>query len=115
MSDMNGRVALVTGASSGIGRATAALFAAKGARVVVAARRQDELDSLVADVEARGGTACAVRTDVSVSADVTRMVDNAIAKFGRLDYAVNNAVSRVSWPGSRSSKKPNGTVFSEST
>ena len=91
MSDMSGRVALITGASSGIGRATAELFAAKGARVVVAARRQDELDSLVAQIEARGGTASAVRTDVSVSADVGRMVDHAITTFGRLDYAVNNA------------------------
>jgi NAD(P)-dependent dehydrogenase (short-subunit alcohol dehydrogenase family) len=91
MSEMNGRVALVTGASSGIGRATAELFAERGARVVVAARRQDELDSLVADIEARGGTASAVRTDVSVSADVGRMVDHAITTFGRLDYAINNA------------------------
>ena len=88
---MNGRVALITGASSGIGRATAGLFAERGASVVVAARRQDELDSLVAEIEARGGTASGVRTDVSVSSDVRRMVDHAIAKFGRLDYAVNNA------------------------
>ncbi len=91
MSNMSGRVALVTGASSGIGRATAELFATKGARVVVAARRQEELDSLVMAIESRGGTASGIRTDVSVSADVGRMVEHAITTFGRLDYAVNNA------------------------
>lgn len=91
MSDMKDKVALITGASSGIGRATAELFAEKGAKVVVAARRRDELDSLVADIESRGGTATAVKADVSVSADVERMVGHAIKTFGRLDYAVNNA------------------------
>ena len=89
--DRNESVALITGASSGIGRATAALFAANGANVVVAARRRGELDSLVAEIEARGGTASPVRTDVSVAADVERMVDHAFETFGRLDYAVNNA------------------------
>lgn len=91
MSDMNGKVALITGASSGIGRATAELFAANGAKVVVAARRQDELDSRVAEIEARGGQATAIQTDVAVAADVERMVEHAIKTFGRLDYAVNNA------------------------
>lgn len=91
MSDMNDRVALITGASSGIGRATAEAFAAKGANVVVAARRHEELASLVAEIEERGGTASAVRTDVSASEDVERMVAHAIDTFGRLDYAVNNA------------------------
>lgn len=91
MSDMNDKVALVTGASSGMGRATAELFAGQGARVVVAARRQDELDSLVAVIEAHGGIASAIRTDVSKTSDVERMVEHAIDSFGRLDYAVNNA------------------------
>lgn len=91
MSDMNDRVALITGASSGIGRATAAAFAAKGVRVVVAARRQEELDSLVSEIEAQGGQATAVKTDVSLREDVERMVTHAIEAFGRLDYAVNNA------------------------
>jgi len=91
MSDMNNKVALITGASSGIGRATARLFAEKGAKVVVAARRQDELDSLVAEIEARGGQATAIQTDVAVAADVERMVEHAIKTFGRLEYAVNNA------------------------
>ena len=91
MSAMNDRVALVTGASSGIGRATAEAFAAKGAKVVVAARRRDELDSLVAEIESGGGTATAVRTDVSSTEDVERMVAHALEAFGRLDFAVNNA------------------------
>lgn len=91
MSDMKEAVALITGASSGIGRATAEAFAAKGARLVVAARRQDELDSLVAEIEARGGKASAIQTDVSVAAEVERMVAHAVATYGRLDYAVNNA------------------------
>ncbi len=91
MSDMKDKVALITGASSGIGRATAELFAAKGARVVVAARRQEELDSLTTRIESRGGTASAIKTDVSQDADVERMVAHTIDTFGRLDYAVNNA------------------------
>lgn len=88
---MNDKVALITGASSGIGRATAEAFAAKGAKVVVAARRQDELASLVSEIEVSGGQATACATDVSKAADVVRMVDHAIESFGRLDFAVNNA------------------------
>lgn len=88
---MNDRVALITGASSGIGRATAEAFAAKGARVVLAARRQDELASLVTEIEVRGGKATAIKTDVSAVKDVERMVAHALEAFGRLDYAVNNA------------------------
>ena len=91
MSDMSDKVALITGASSGIGRATADAFAAKGARVALAARREDELASLVTEIEARGGKATAVKTDVSVAKDVERMVAHTIETFGRLDYAVNNA------------------------
>ena len=91
MPDMHGRVALITGASSGIGRASAEAFAAKGAKVVLAARRQDELASLVTEIEGRGGKATAIRTDVSRTKDVEQMVAHAIEEFGRLDYAVNNA------------------------
>jgi len=99
MSGVNDRVALITGASSGIGRATAEAFAAKGARVVVAARRQDELASLVTEIEARGGKASAIKTDVSAANDVERMVAHAIEAFGRLDYAVNNAGIEGQWVG----------------
>jgi NAD(P)-dependent dehydrogenase (short-subunit alcohol dehydrogenase family) len=88
---MNDKVALITGASSGIGRATGEAFAARGVRVVLAARREDELAALTSDIEARGGSATFVVTDVSIAKDVERMVAHTIKTFGRLDYAVNNA------------------------
>lgn len=88
---MKDKVALITGASSGIGRATALAFAAKGAAVVLAARRQGELDSLKSEIEAAGREAAVIQTDVSKATDVERMVAHAIDTFGRLDYAVNNA------------------------
>jgi len=91
MSDMSGRVALITGASSGIGRATAEAFVQRGARVVLAARREDELAELAGEIAAGGGEASFIVTDVSVAADVERMVAHTIDTFGRLDYAVNNA------------------------
>ncbi len=91
MSDMNGKVVLITGASSGIGRSTAEAFAARGTRVVLAARRKEELAALASEITARGGQATFVVTDVAVAKDVEQMVAHAIQKFGRLDYAVNNA------------------------
>jgi NAD(P)-dependent dehydrogenase (short-subunit alcohol dehydrogenase family) len=91
VSRMNGKVALITGASSGIGRATALAFAARNAKVVLAARREDELAALAAKIEAEGGEATYLRTDVSVASDVKRMVDHTVEKFGRLDFGVNNA------------------------
>jgi NAD(P)-dependent dehydrogenase (short-subunit alcohol dehydrogenase family) len=91
MTNMNDKVAVITGASSGIGRSTAEAFAARGVRVALAARRENELATLVADIEARGGTATAMRTDVSIAVDVERLITYTIEKFGRLDFAVNNA------------------------
>ncbi|RIW18249.1 SDR family oxidoreductase [Algoriphagus lacus] len=88
---MKDKVALITGASSGIGRATAELFSAKGASVVVAARRGDELDELVNEIRSRGGKASAVVADMSKSGDVEKMVDHTLQEFGKLDFAVNNA------------------------
>lgn len=88
---MTGRVALITGASSGIGRATAEAFAKEGAKVVLAARREDELAELVAEIEAHGGEATFIRTDVCASKDVERMVAHALETFAGLDYAVNSA------------------------
>ena len=91
MSDMNDKVVLITGASSGIGRATGEAFVARGAKVVLAARREHELATLTTEIEAQGGKASFVVTDVAIAKDVERMVAHAIETFGRLDYAVNNA------------------------
>jgi NAD(P)-dependent dehydrogenase (short-subunit alcohol dehydrogenase family) len=88
---LDGRVAIVTGGNSGIGRAAALALARAGARVVVAARRAPEGAAVVADIEASGGGAVFVRTDVVEEADVERMVETALRSYGRLDIAFNNA------------------------
>jgi len=88
---MHGRVALITGASSGIGAATARAFAAKGAKVVLAARREDQLAELAAEISDTGVEATYIKTDVSIASDVERMVAHTIETFGRLDSCVNNA------------------------
>lgn len=91
MSRLHEKVALVTGASSGIGRATAKLFAAEGAKVVLGARRDAELQSLVKEIEAAGGTAVALAGDVRSEAYAKALVELATTRFGRLDIAFNNA------------------------
>jgi NAD(P)-dependent dehydrogenase (short-subunit alcohol dehydrogenase family) len=88
---LQGKVALVTGASAGIGRATARLFAAEGAKVVVGARRAAELDRLVTEIHAAGGEAVALAGDVRSEADAQALVALAVERFGRLDIAFNNA------------------------
>lgn len=84
-------VVAITGASSGIGEATARLLAARGARLVVAARRVDRLEVLADTLRADGAAAVAVAADVCQRDDVQRIVDTALAEFGRLDVLVNNA------------------------
>jgi len=85
------KVAIVTGASSGIGRATAKLFAQEGAKVVVGARRGELLDELVAEIGADGGVAVARAGDVTDDAYAARLVETAVAEFGGLDVGFNNA------------------------
>lgn len=85
------KVAIVTGASSGIGRATAKLFAREGASLVVAARRQAELDGLVAEIAASGGRAVAIAGDVKDEDFAGALVEMAVRRFGGLDVAFNNA------------------------
>ncbi len=93
MSDNNidGKVVVITGASSGLGEATARHLVAQGARVVLGARRIDRLQAMVEEMKANGGQAIAVETDVSDKAQVQHLVDTAITAFGRIDVLINNA------------------------
>lgn len=86
-----GEVALITGGSSGIGRATALAFAAEGARVVIASRRKEESAETIKLIEAAGGEAFFVQTDVSKASEVEALVARTIERFGALNFAFNNA------------------------
>lgn len=91
MQQLKGKVALITGASSGIGYHAARLFAAEGAQLVLSGRRQDALDSLVSDIEADGGQALAIAGDARDEACARALVAAAVESFGGLDIAFNNA------------------------
>jgi NAD(P)-dependent dehydrogenase (short-subunit alcohol dehydrogenase family) len=88
---MSAPVVLITGALTGIGRATALAFAEEGARIVVSGRRDEEGDALTKELCARGAEAEFVRADVRHEDDVRNLIDKTVARFGRLDVAVNNA------------------------
>lgn len=91
MSLLSNKVAIITGASSGIGRASAILFAREGASVVVGARRQPELDLLVEEIRHEGGQAVSLAGDVKSETYARALVDLALTRFGGLDIAFNNA------------------------
>jgi NAD(P)-dependent dehydrogenase (short-subunit alcohol dehydrogenase family) len=91
MARFDGKVIAITGGNSGMGRATAQRVASEGAAVVLGARRKDVGDEVVVGIRAAGGQAVFVPTDVTVEADVARLVDTAVREFGRLDAAFNNA------------------------
>src|SRR6202011_5514744 len=88
---MSGPVVLITGALTGIGRATALAFARDGASVVVSGRRDEAGQALVGELRALGAEAEFVKADVRHESDVQNLVDRTVARFGRLDVAVNNA------------------------
>jgi NADP-dependent 3-hydroxy acid dehydrogenase YdfG len=91
MHDLSNKAALVTGASSGIGEATAVALAERGVRIALAARREDRLGELVSLIEREGGRAIAIRCDVSDRVQVQRAVEKAAGVFGAIDILINNA------------------------
>jgi NAD(P)-dependent dehydrogenase (short-subunit alcohol dehydrogenase family) len=95
--ELEGKVALVTGGTSGIGRETAVLLAKAGAKVVVAGRREKEGQETVALVRGAGGESVFVKTDTAKSSEVEGLIKNTVEKFGRLDLAFNNAGTEGVW------------------
>jgi NADP-dependent 3-hydroxy acid dehydrogenase YdfG len=96
MSPITGKVVAITGASSGIGEATARLLGERGAKVVLGARRVAQLDEISAELRDRGGQAIVCATDVTRRDDLERLVGTAVAEFGRLDVLVSNAgISKI--------------------
>jgi NAD(P)-dependent dehydrogenase (short-subunit alcohol dehydrogenase family) len=97
MSDLANKVAIITGATSGIGREAALLFAEHGAKLVIAGRREQEGAETLALIRKSGGDGIFVKTDVAKAADIERLVKTAVEKFGRIDVAFNNAGIEGNW------------------
>ena len=89
--NIQGKVIVITGASSGLGEATARRLSAEGATVVLGARRADRLQRLTKEFEAKGGKSLAVTVDVTDKTQVKKLVDSAVESFGRIDVLINNA------------------------
>ena len=97
MSEFTGKVALVTGGTSGIGRETSVLFAKRGAKVVVAGRREVEGKATIDLIRSAGGEGLFVKADVSRASDVESLIEKTVAAFGGLDCAFNNAGIEGNW------------------
>ena len=91
MNNLQGKTAVITGGNSGVGAATALLFAKSGANVVISARRQAALDQVAEKIKAEGGNVLTVSTDISKVEDCENLMKAAIEKFGKVDILVNNA------------------------
>lgn len=91
MKRLEGKTALITGGNSGVGEATAVLFAREGANVIITARREKQLEEVAAKIRAEGGSVLVIRGDVSNPKDSVKMVSKAVETFGKLDILVNNA------------------------
>lgn len=91
--DLTGRIALITGASRGIGEATAKLFAEQGAHVILSSRKAEELEKVKAKIEAAGGKATVMAAHAGTSSDIQRLIGDIGNQFGRLDILVNNAAT----------------------
>jgi NAD(P)-dependent dehydrogenase (short-subunit alcohol dehydrogenase family) len=91
MNRLKDKVAVITGGNSGVGAATAKLFAAEGATVVITARREAALETVAEEIKAAGGTVLAVATDISKPEDPDKLMSTIMEKFGRIDVLVNNA------------------------
>ncbi len=95
--DLTGKVAVVTGASKGIGRAIAELYAKAGAKVVVSSRKQEAVDAVVAEIKINGGNALAVACNVGEANDIQKLIDATLATYGSIDILVNNAAANPSF------------------
>lgn len=91
MSQISGKSIIITGASSGIGEAAAKMLAEQGAKLMLAARREDKLDKLVAEIEAAGGTAAYQVVDVTQQSQVQALADETLKQYGKIDVMINNA------------------------
>jgi NAD(P)-dependent dehydrogenase (short-subunit alcohol dehydrogenase family) len=98
MFDLTNKVALITGASSGIGRASAIALAGQGASVAIAARRVEKLEEVKKEIEAKGGKALAIQMDVLKKEDIERAIAQTVQTFGKLDILVNNAGTALGAP-----------------